>query len=101
MRTTDKANAAPAALEASNLFKRKFGHTPTHVALAPGRLELLGNHTDYNQGLVMSVAVDKYIAEEGEVIPLFQFVQPIIHRKGLKVVAQANGMVLPQLVTEA
>ena len=45
--------------------------------------------------------MDKYIAEEGEVIPLFQFVQPIIHRKGLKVVAQANGMVLPQLVTQA
>ena len=27
-------------------------------------------------------AVDKYIAEEGEVIPLFQYVQPIIHKKG-------------------
>jgi galactokinase len=28
---------------------------------APGRLELLGNHTDYNEGLVMSLAVDRYI----------------------------------------
>ncbi|MFN5523908.1 ABC transporter substrate-binding protein, partial [Bradyrhizobium sp.] len=37
-------------------------------------------------------AVDKYIAEEGEVIPLLQYVQPIIHKKGLKVVPQANGM---------
>jgi len=46
-------------------------------------------------------AVDKYIAEEGEVIPLFQYVQPIIHKKGLKVVAQANGMILPQLITSA
>ncbi len=46
-------------------------------------------------------AVDKYIAEEGEVIPLFQYVQPIIHKKGLKVVAQANGMILPQLITQA
>ena len=44
-------------------------------------------------------AVDKYIAEEGEVIPLFQYVQPIIHKKGLKVVAQSNGMILPQLIT--
>ena len=44
--------------------------------------------------------MDKH-AEEGEVIPLFQFLQPIIHRKGLKVVAQANGMKLPQLVTQA
>jgi peptide/nickel transport system substrate-binding protein len=46
-------------------------------------------------------AVDKYIAEEGEVIPLFQYVQPIIHKKALKVVAQANGMILPQLITQA
>ena len=43
------------------LFKQHFGFTPAHVAWAPGRLELLGNHTDYNEGLVMSVAVDKYI----------------------------------------
>jgi len=35
------------------------------------------------------------------VIPLFQYVQPIIHKKGLKVVAQANGMILPQLITQA
>jgi peptide/nickel transport system substrate-binding protein len=45
--------------------------------------------------------VDKYIADEGEVIPLFQYVQPLIYRKGLKVVQQANGMVLPQLITPA
>ena len=45
-------------------------------------------------------AVDKYIAEEGEVIPLLQYVQPIIHKKGLNVVPQANGMILPQLVTQ-
>jgi peptide/nickel transport system substrate-binding protein len=35
------------------------------------------------------------------VIPLFQYVQPNIHKKGLKIVAQANGMILPQLVTSA
>jgi len=47
--------------DAASLFKKKFGHTPTHQVQAPGRLEVLGNHTDYNNGLVMSVAVDKYI----------------------------------------
>src|SRR5205085_103473 len=41
--------------------KRHFGYTPTHFVQAPGRLELLGNHTDYNQGLVLALAVDKYI----------------------------------------
>src|SRR6266436_1701407 len=43
------------------LFKRHLGYTPTHAVRAPGRLELLGNHTDYNEGLVMSVAVNRYI----------------------------------------
>jgi len=47
--------------EAQAVFKKHFGQTPTHVVAAPGRLELLGNHTDYNDGLVMSLAVDKYI----------------------------------------
>ena len=47
--------------EAASVFKRHFGHTPTHVVRAPGRLELLGNHTDYNEGLVLSLAVDRYI----------------------------------------
>jgi galactokinase len=49
-------------LEAQQLFRRHFGHTPTHLVQAPGRLELLGNHTDYNEGLVMALAVDKFIA---------------------------------------
>src|SRR5690242_17787568 len=43
------------------LFKRHFNQPPVHVVRAPGRLELLGNHTDYNNGLVMSLAVNRYI----------------------------------------
>src|ERR1044071_8355656 len=49
------------AAAVKKLFKKHFGYTPAHVVWAPGRLELLGNHTDYNEGLVMSVAVDKYV----------------------------------------
>lgn len=47
--------------DVQGLFKRTFGHAPTHTVQAPGRVELLGNHTDYNEGLVMSLAVDRYI----------------------------------------
>lgn len=47
--------------DAQTLFKKQFGASPVHVVRAPGRLELLGNHTDYNAGLVLSVAVDKFI----------------------------------------
>lgn len=52
---------APASSDVQTLFKRSFNFPATHVVRAPGRLELLGNHTDYNQGLVMSLAVDRYI----------------------------------------
>jgi galactokinase len=47
--------------EVQQLFQKAFGAPPSVVVEAPGRLELLGNHTDYNQGLVMALAVDKYI----------------------------------------
>lgn len=40
-------------------FTTTFGRAPTVVARAPGRLEILGNHTDYNEGVVLSVAVDR------------------------------------------
>lgn len=39
------------------LFKEAYGVEATVVARAPGRLEILGNHTDYNEGFVLSAAV--------------------------------------------
>ena len=40
-------------------FADKFGGKPEKVAYAPGRIEVLGNHTDYNEGYVFSAAIDK------------------------------------------
>ena len=40
-------------------FAAKFGGKPAKVAYAPGRIEVLGNHTDYNEGYVFSAAIDK------------------------------------------
>src|SRR5436190_12472384 len=48
-------------LEVESFYKKKFGVPPTHTVQAPGRLELLGNHTDYNQGLVLALAVNKHV----------------------------------------
>jgi len=39
------------------LFEESYGQRPQAVAQAPGRLEVLGNHTDYNEGFVLSCAV--------------------------------------------
>lgn len=38
-------------------FVNYYGFEPTAAAYAPGRLEILGNHTDYNQGRTLSCAV--------------------------------------------
>jgi len=43
----------------SESYRTRFGTAPETVAVAPGRLEILGNHTDYNEGVVLSVAVDR------------------------------------------
>ncbi|MGI8966962.1 MAG: galactokinase [Limisphaerales bacterium] len=49
------------SIKVQKFFAQKFGYPPTSLVQAPGRVELLGNHTDYHQGLVLSLAVDKYI----------------------------------------
>jgi len=38
-------------------FERAFGYTPAVVASAPGRVNLLGEHTDYNDGFVLPIAI--------------------------------------------
>ncbi|MCK5152121.1 MAG: galactokinase family protein, partial [Candidatus Thorarchaeota archaeon] len=32
-----------------------------HLVRAPGRIEVLGNHTDYNSGFVLSTTIDKFV----------------------------------------
>ncbi len=44
----------------STIFKSKFGKEPL-VIIAPGRINLIGEHTDYNEGFVMPAAVDKHL----------------------------------------
>ena len=42
-------------------FQEAFGGQPELVASAPGRVNLIGEHTDYMGGLVMPVAIDRQI----------------------------------------
>ena len=39
-------------------YTTHYGKAPTVVAYAPGRIEVLGNHTDYNEGYVFSAAIN-------------------------------------------
>jgi galactokinase len=39
-------------------YEEKFGKKPDILSYAPGRVEILGNHTDYNEGYVLSAAIN-------------------------------------------
>ena len=42
-------------------FTRRFEQSPTMVAVGPGRVNLIGEHTDYNDGFVLPVAIKRDI----------------------------------------
>jgi galactokinase len=42
-------------------FSNHFNHNPALVVKSPGRINLIGEHTDYNHGFVLPAAIDKYI----------------------------------------
>lgn len=43
------------------IFLQKFKSIPTIISSAPGRVNIIGEHTDYNLGLAMPMAIDKWI----------------------------------------
>ena len=43
-------------------YREKFDGEPDLVASAPGRINLIGEHTDYNGGFVLPCAIDRRIA---------------------------------------
>jgi galactokinase len=40
-------------------FRERFGHEPAGIWSAPGRVNLIGEHTDYNKGFVLPFAIDR------------------------------------------
>jgi galactokinase len=46
-------------VDARQLFQQRFGGPPVAVASAPGRINLIGEHTDYNGGLVLPLAISQ------------------------------------------
>jgi len=40
-------------------FRATYGRAPEIIARAPGRIEFIGNHTDYNGGTVLGAAIDR------------------------------------------
>jgi len=59
----------------------------------------LWGETDEAKRIAGYQAVDAYIADNAYVIPLLQYVQPILYRDGLNVTPHVANFMLPQLVT--
>ena len=48
-------------------FESQFGNQPTIAAAAPGRVNLIGEHIDYNDGFVLPFAIDRYTVLAGRI----------------------------------
>src|SRR2546427_2456206 len=57
MNITTRNDARPASL--ADRFEATFGAPPHGVWAAPGRVNLIGEHTDYNEGFVLPFAIGK------------------------------------------
>ena len=42
-------------------FEKSFGNSPQKIVLSPGRINIIGEHIDYNDGYVLPAAIDKVI----------------------------------------
>jgi galactokinase len=42
-------------------FEQRFGRPPKWIVAAPGRVNLIGEHTDYNDGFVLPMAIEHYV----------------------------------------
>ena len=102
------------------VFQREFGRAPTQLFSAPGRVNLIGEHTDYNDGFVLPCAIqfETVLAsalvpgssqirifaadyQELHIIDLTETVQPVSHPRwanyvrGVVAGLQQRGLVLP------
>ncbi len=48
-------------LDIRSQFLNHFNYAPLLAVQSPGRINLIGEHTDYNHGFVLPAAIDKYI----------------------------------------
>ena len=51
--------SGPGLERAISRFEQRFGRMPTVAVSAPGRVNLIGEHTDYNDGFVLPMAIDR------------------------------------------
>ncbi|MEX2308895.1 MAG: galactokinase [Pirellulales bacterium] len=56
---------------ASDRFQQRYGGPPRWIVAAPGRVNIIGEHIDYNEGFVLPMAIDRYCVIAAGDCPLF------------------------------
>ncbi|GAB4500533.1 MAG: galactokinase [Anaerolineales bacterium] len=84
-------------------FVQKFGQPPEYLVRAPGRVNLLGEHVDYNDGLVLPAAIDRATwlafsaAEQESTLIALDFEQQAVFRlENLPAKTSPDGAPLPE-----
>ncbi len=77
-------------------FESKFGYQPTGVWSAPGRVNLIGEHTDYNEGFVFPFAINRHTfaaisLRDDSTIRVASSFSPIIHQVDVLAIARNEG----------
>jgi len=57
----DSPGVPPALERAVGAFRKEWGAAPAVFVRAPGRVNLIGEHTDYNEGFVLPMAIDRAV----------------------------------------
>lgn len=81
-----------------------FGPSPHSVWDGQDLIDMIGplwGEADESKRIEGWKAVDRKIAEDALVLPLLQYVQPILHAPGVKVVPHSSGALLPALMTRS
>ncbi|HEY3762367.1 MAG TPA: galactokinase [Verrucomicrobiae bacterium] len=53
--------------QVASAFQKKYGRPPRWIVAAPGRVNVIGEHTDYNDGFVLPMAIDRYAVMAADV----------------------------------
>ncbi len=85
-------------------FHQRFGVTPAFLARAPGRVNLLGEHVDYNDGFVLPAAIDRAVwlacapshSEKTTLVAADLAEEVSFTPENLPAKTQSNGAALPE-----
>ncbi len=88
-------------------FSQRFGKKPAYLALAPGRVNILGEHVDFNDGFVLPAAINRatYIAfspadSDHTTLVAADFTEEVSFTlQSIPTKTSANGSPLPQWAT--